>query len=113
MLRLSRKADVDLNTRLVTSIYLSEAEFSVLAVALKGARIQKLRHRLHGPTGISMLVDEFQGPLAGLLLAEAEFNTADALADFPMPTFAIREVTEDSRYSGGKLAVDGLPQDQR
>jgi CYTH domain-containing protein len=113
MLRLSRKADVDVHTRLITSIYLSEPEFAILAAALQGARIHKLRHRLHGQAGISMLVDEFQGPLSGLLLVEAEFNTADALAAFPTPDYAAREVTDDARYRGGNLAVHGLPQDPR
>src|SRR5882757_433894 len=62
MLRLSRKADVDLHTRLITSIYLPQEEFAVLA-ALPGACIRKLRHRLHSPPGVAMLVDEFQGDL--------------------------------------------------
>src|SRR5688500_8396641 len=35
MLRLSRKADVDAQTRLITSIYLPEGEFAVLANTLK------------------------------------------------------------------------------
>ena len=47
MLRLTRKADVDKHTRLITSIYLPEEEFAVLAASLPGNRIKKLRHRLH------------------------------------------------------------------
>ena len=45
-LRLSRKADVDSRTRLITSIYLPEEEFAVLAASLPGLRIEKLRHTL-------------------------------------------------------------------
>src|SRR6476659_2717208 len=41
MLRLSRKADVDAQTRLITSIYLPEEEFAVLAGTLKGGRLTK------------------------------------------------------------------------
>ena len=108
MLRLSRKADVDPRTRLVTSIYLSEHEFAVLAQSLPGARIRKLRHRLGGMPGIEMLVDEFQGSLAGLILAEAQFDTMERLADFPLPDFALREVTDDPRYTGGSLVKDGV-----
>jgi CYTH domain-containing protein len=111
MLRLSRKAEIDLHTRLITSIYLSEAEFAVLAAALSGVRIAKHRHRLQSLPGVMMLVDEFHGDLAGLILAEAEFKTADVLAAFPMPDFAHREVTDDPRYSGGGLAKHGLPID--
>src|SRR5712671_4576342 len=58
-LRLSRKADIDPRTRLITSIYLPEEEFAVLAASLPGVRIRKLRHRLHSVPGVLMLVDEF------------------------------------------------------
>src|SRR3954465_7511881 len=54
MLRLTRKADVDEHTRLITSIYLPEGEFAILAASLSGARIAKIRHRLHAPEGVLM-----------------------------------------------------------
>lgn len=111
MLRLSRKADFDRHTRLVTSIYLPEEEFAVLAASLPGARIKKLRHRLQPLPGAAMLVDEFQGELAGLVLAEAEFKTPEQLAAFAMPDFAVREVTDDPRFTGGYLVKNGLPKD--
>lgn len=108
--RLTRKADVDAQTRLLTSIYLSPEEFALLA-DLPGERLRKVRHRLAPENGIIVSVDRFEGPLAGLILAEAEFETADALAAFPHPDFAVREVTDDPRYSGGVLIRDGLPRD--
>ena len=111
MLRLTRKADVDVHTRLFTSIYLPEEEFAVLAASLPGVRIKKLRHRLHRLPGVLMAVDEFQGELDGLTLAEAEFETPELLAAFPMPEFAVREVTNDPRFTGGCLATSGLPED--
>jgi CYTH domain-containing protein len=108
-LRLTRKADVDAQTRLITSIYLPEDEFQVLAAALQGARLTKLRHRLHAPPGVVLSVDEFGGELTGLVLAEAELPTAAELAAFPLPDFASREVTDDVRYTGGSLVRNGLP----
>jgi hypothetical protein len=64
MLRLSRKADVDAHTRLISSIYLPEEEFALLAASLPGVRIKKLRHRLHSPLpGVLLAVDEFQAEL--------------------------------------------------
>jgi hypothetical protein len=108
MRRLTRKADVDPATRLLTSIYLAPEEFALLA-DLPGRRIRKTRHRLAPQGGITISIDRFEGPLAGLILAEAEFETADALAAFPMPDFALREVTDDPRYTGGALIRDGLP----
>jgi CYTH domain-containing protein len=109
MLKLTRKADVDIHTRLITSIYLPEEEFAVLAELMPGARIKKLRHRLEAMEGITVAVDEFQGELTGLVLAEAEFETPEQLAAFPNPDFAIREVTGDLRFTGGYLVKHGIP----
>ena len=109
MLRLTRKADVDIHTRLITSIYLSEGEFAVLATTLAGNRIRKLRHRLHSPAGVVLLVDEFQGELEGLFIAEAELKTVEQLIAYPRPEFAVCEVTDDHTYTGGYLAHHGLP----
>jgi CYTH domain-containing protein len=112
MLRLSRKADVDSRTRLITSIYLPETEFNVLAAVLPGARLTKLRHRLLGATGIRIAIDEFCDHLQGLILAEAEFDTPELLAAFPAPDFAVREVTDDPRFTGVHLAQYGRPEDR-
>ncbi len=104
MLKLSRKADVDDRTRLITSIYLSDEEFAVLAAALRGQKLTKIRHRLRAPEGVLMSVDELQGTLTGLLLCEAEFKTEDALKAFEMPEFCEREVTGDDACTGIALA---------
>jgi CYTH domain-containing protein len=110
-LRLSRKADVDPRTRLITSIYLPEEEFAVLADSLPGHRITKLRHRLQSSPDVALHIDEFHGAHAGLIMIEAEFNTLAMLAAFPMPDFASREVTDDPRFTGGWLVKNGLPKD--
>ena len=109
ILRLSRKADVDERTRLVTSIYLTEPEFALMASSLPGRRVRKLRHRLPRQEGVVLMVDEFEGTLAGLLLVEAEFKSADRMAAFVPPPFAGREITGDARFTGAALARDGLP----
>ena len=111
MLRLSRKADVDPRTRLITSMYLPEDEFALLAAALPGLRIRKIRHRLKPLPGVVLSVDAFQDALEGLRMVEAEFDTPGRMAAFAMPDFAIREVTDDPRFSGGSLATNGLPKD--
>jgi CYTH domain-containing protein len=104
MLRLTRKADVDAETRLISSIYLPEEELAVLAACLTGVRIRKLRHRLRSTSAVKMSIDEFQGAHEGLLLAEAEFDSAEERAAFTAPPFpVVREVTSDLRYTGGGL----------
>jgi hypothetical protein len=108
MRRLGRKADVDATTRLLTSIYLQPEEFALLS-GLPGVRLTKTRHRLKSPPGVMMSVDRFHGALEGLILGEAEFDGAEALKAFPMPDFALREVTDDLRYTGAQLARHGLP----
>ncbi len=111
MLRLSRKADIDPHTRLITSIYLPEEEFAVLAASLPGVGVKKRRHRLQPLPGVMIPVDEFRGELDGLIIAEAEFDTLERLASFTMPDFAVREVTDDPRFTGGYLVKNGLPKD--
>lgn len=110
MRRLTRKADVDPSTRLLTSIYLSPEEFALLA-GLPGTVLRKTRHRLALEGGVTMSVDRFEGPLEGLILAEKEFETDAAMAAFIAPDFCVREVTDDPRYTGGALTRDGLPQE--
>jgi CYTH domain-containing protein len=110
MRRLSRKADVNAAVRLLTSIYLAPEEFALLS-GLPGERLRKTRHRLKPVTGAAFVaVDVFEGPLAGLIMAEAEFEDMEAMAAFPAPDFTLREVTDDLRYSGGALVAHGLPE---
>ncbi|KQW78809.1 hypothetical protein [Brevundimonas sp. Root1279] len=108
MLRLGRKADVTPAVRLLTSIYLSPQEYRLLST-LPGRTLQKTRHSLGKIDGADVFVDVFEGALSGLIMAEAEFETLEAMERYPMPEFAVREVTDDVRYTGGMLVVDGLP----
>lgn len=111
MLRLGRKADVSSAVRLLTSIYLSPEEYRLLS-SLPGGMLRKTRHSLGRLDGADVFVDVFEGALSGLIMAEAEFETVEAMEAWPMPDFAVREVTDDVRYTGGRLVTDGLPDDQ-
>jgi CYTH domain-containing protein len=101
--KLTKKVDLSPERRRITTIYLSEDEHALLAT-LPGARLAKVRRRAG-----AVSVDVFEGPLAGLVLAEAEFASDEAMAAFPHPDFAEREVTADDRYTGARLALGGLP----
>lgn len=52
-------------------------------------------------------VDEFHGPLHGLWLAEIELPTESTA--FDKPSWVIKDVTEDKRYTNANLAERGLP----
>lgn len=108
MRRLGRKADVQASVRLLTSIYLSDNEFALLS-SLPGNVLRKTRHYLGTVNGSELSVDEFAGPLAGLIMAEAEFEDMESLSSYLSPDFAFQEVTEDISYTGGELALNGRP----
>ena len=50
-------------------------------------------------------VDIFHGPLDGLVLAEAEFHSDEAMQKFEPPNASLAEVTHDRRFTGGRLAT--------
>lgn len=81
------------------NLYLDEGEHALLE-ALPADVIRKRRTML-GDWG----VDVFEGPLAGLVLAEAEADDDEALAALVPPFPVVREVTGDPRFSGGRLAT--------
>lgn len=53
-------------------------------------------------------VDVFEGPLAGLLIAELE--TPEDVPDDRLPDWLGQEVTDDSRYYNASLALGDLPE---
>jgi CYTH domain-containing protein len=82
---------------LITNTYLSKTEHDLLA-QLPSKVLTKTRFSVP-PLGI----DIFDAPLHGLVLAEAEFDTDDAMLAFGPPSYAIAEVTDDQRFTGGRL----------
>jgi CYTH domain-containing protein len=82
---------------LITNIYLSKPEYDLLA-RLPGKMLSKTRYSVP-PVGI----DVFAPPLHGLVLAEAEFDTDNAMLAFRPPIYVIAEVTDDQRFTGGHL----------
>lgn len=82
---------------LITNTYLSKTEHDLLA-QLPGKMLTKTRFSVP-PLGI----DIFDPPLHGLVLAEAEFDTDNAMLAFRPPSYVIAEVTDDQRFTGGRL----------
>jgi hypothetical protein len=88
---------------LITNTYLDAAEYERLAT-LPGAMLVKTRHSVP-PFG----VDVFEGQLAGLVLAETDFESDASCAAFVPPLDGrariITEVTDDPRFRGECLAL--------
>ncbi len=82
----------------LTTMYLNEEEFLLLA-ELSARRLQKTRHSVP-PFGI----DVFEDSLTGLILAEAEFESAEQSESLILPSFIVHEISEDIRFTGGRLA---------
>jgi len=86
----------------IVNIYLSASEHAVLS-RLPGRALRKRRHDLVWRQN-TLAVDVFEGPLAGLVLCEAEAETAEAIGRVAFPPWAALEVTADAFFSGGNLA---------
>lgn len=84
---------------LITNLYLSPAEYDVLAT-LPGTELAKTR--LFFPP---YAFDVFGPPRSGLVLAEVELGSDADLAACPPPAGSVAEVTSDDRFTGGRLAV--------
>lgn len=79
---------------------------SMLRQFCQGRMIAKRRYSLrHG--GRLWTVDAFEGPLAGLLLAEVELDHVGQVVDLPL--WLGPEVTDDPRYLNSALSLASAP----
>lgn len=74
--------------------------------ACSGRLIEKTRHPITW-NGLDWVIDEFEGGLKGLLLAEIELYYADQ--DIDVPAWAGREVTGLAHYSNEQLSLAERP----
>jgi CYTH domain-containing protein len=93
----------DFGRMTITNIYLSPAEYAVLAI-LEAHELRKRRYSLdHNDRPFS--IDVFENELSGLIVAETSFETAAEMdQQFDLPSWARAEVTQDGRFTGGALA---------
>ncbi len=92
----------DFSRTLITSIFLNEQEYETLSV-FEGNELRKNRYPFAHENYIYS-VDVFLGQLRGLILAEIEFDTDEAMEVFMMATFAAAEVTHNPVFTGASLA---------
>ena len=85
----------------ITNFYLDEASYALLET-LPAKVLVKRRYKLVDGR-FQFSIDQFSGPLTGLVLAEVEQLDMASLMAVPQPSFALREVTEEPNFAGGTL----------
>jgi adenylate cyclase len=95
--------------RLEVEVALDHEQFAALWPLTEGRRIHKRRHTIEGDGKIE--VDVYLGDLAGLIVAEVEFDSMDAADAFEPPDWIADELTDDDRYANQQLALHGHPDD--
>ena len=90
----------------IVSIFLSREEYEALR-ALPGRDLVKTRH-YDEVGGLLFSVDFFEGIHTGLVLCEVETDSAETLAGVVPPPYVLREVTQETAYTGGALAARQL-----
>jgi CYTH domain-containing protein len=96
-------------TRVEEEIELEGEQFDALWPLTEGRRIWKIRY-LVPYEGLTLEVDVFKGDLEGMLIAEIEFDSEEASAEFEPPLWLGLDVTGDERYMNESLAVNGAPE---
>lgn len=92
----------DLSRTVITNIYLNAQEAEILSV-FEANEVRKNRYKFEYE-GRTFGIDMFLGDLFGLVLAEISFDNDEEMESFLMPRFALAEVTNNSRFSGGTLS---------
>ena len=94
----------DPRCRQTTTIYLPQDEAAALG-SLGGLRTTKRRYKLK-EQGWTFCIDAWESPASaqGALLAEVEAPSIAELEQIVVPPWALREVTDDARYTAISLA---------
>lgn len=103
-LKLTQKftpAPPDFSRTLITSIFMNQYEYEVFSV-FEGNELRKNRYP-YEHEGRLYSVDVFLGALRGLILAETDFEADEEMDAFPLPPFALLDVTRDEMFTGARL----------
>ena len=93
----------DLSRTIITNTYLNALEAETLSTLFNSNEIRKNRYHFEFE-GRKFSADMFLGDLFGLVLAEVSFETDEDLDNFPLPPFALADVTNEPLFTGGRLA---------
>ena len=95
--------------RVEEEIEIEPDRFERLWPLTEGLRIEKTRYEIEADGGLVIELDVYTGDLAGLVVAEVEFDSETAAEAFAPPEWFGADVTEDVRYKNQRLARDGAP----
>lgn len=89
-------------------IKITPEAYGAILPLTSGRTVDKTRHNI--PLGDRTVeLDVYSGGLAGLVVAEIEFDSRQDADSFDPPEWFGEEVTEDKRYKNQQLALRGLP----
>ncbi|HKP38293.1 MAG TPA: hypothetical protein VJT71_15650 [Pyrinomonadaceae bacterium] len=91
----------DFSRTIITNTYLNAIEADTLAV-FSSNEIRKNRYPFEFE-GRRFSIDVFLGDLLGLVLAETGFADDAEMDAFPLPPFALADVTKNEVFTGGRL----------
>jgi CYTH domain-containing protein len=108
--KLTRKYDAaDPRARPIVTAYMTADEYDVFAL-LPALPLSKRRFAV-ASDGHIWSIDRFEGALTGLETMEIEWPDDAGLRGLTAPGWTVREVSNDSRYQGGSLALHGIPEE--
>ena len=87
----------------ITNVYLTEAEYNHFE-ALEAKILKKKRYPYSLPN-FSLSIDVFEGRHQGLILAEMEVEQKAGVDELALPSFVLKDVTEDPFFTGGNLVT--------
>ncbi|HET8564755.1 MAG TPA: hypothetical protein VFM35_12850 [Candidatus Binatia bacterium] len=87
----------------ITNVYLTEAEYNHFEVL--EAKILKKKRYPYTVQNHSLSIDVFEGRHQGLILAEMEVEKKAGVDELALPSFVLKEVTEDPFFTGGNLVT--------
>ena len=95
-------------SRVEVEVPLEPGDFDALWPLTEGKRLRKTRYDVPWRDGRKIELDVYADQLAGLRVAEVEFDDEASARAFTPPEFFGREITGDPAYRNEKLAREGL-----
>lgn len=87
----------------ITNMYITEAEYNLFETL--EAKILKKRRYPYSLSNFSLSIDVFEGRHQGLIMAEMELEKQEEASESMLPSFVLKDVTNDPFFAGGNLVA--------